>query len=78
MKKLIALLMALVMVLSMAACGAKTEAPAADEQAAAPADFKVGAIYINSKNDTAGYTLPTTMASPPPWASWAWTLRPSC
>ena len=47
MKKIIALLMALVMVLSMAACGAKDES----------ADFKVGAIYINSKNDTAGYTF---------------------
>ena len=56
MKKLIALLMALAMVLSMAACGAKTEAPAANEQNTA-ADFKVGAIYINSKNDTAGYTF---------------------
>ena len=48
MKKLIALLLAVVMVLALAACG-KTEAPA-DE-------FKVGAIYINSKNDTAGYTF---------------------
>ena len=49
MKKLIALLMAMVMVLSLAACGGSSE-PAADE-------FKVGAIYINSKNDTAGYTF---------------------
>ena len=70
MKKLIALLLAVMMVLSMAACG-KTEAPAADEEnneattgnvenndaVTAPADFKVGAIYINSKNDTAGYTF---------------------
>ena len=38
MKKLIALLLALVMVLSLAACGGKTEAPAADAPAAdAPA-----------------------------------------
>ena len=67
MKKFIALLLAMAMVLSMAACGAtaeepKAEAPAADAPAAeAPvaeaADFKVGAIYINSKNDTAGYTF---------------------
>ena len=64
MKKIIALLMAMVMVLSLAACGASepaaTEAPAADAPAAeapAAADFKVGAIYINSKNDTAGYTF---------------------
>ena len=36
------------------------DAPAADAPAAeapAAADFKVGAIYINSKNDTAGYTF---------------------
>ncbi len=48
MKKFLALVMALVLVMSLAACagsnGAKT-------------DFKVGAIYINSKNDTAGYTF---------------------
>ena len=55
MKKFLALLLTLPMVMSMAACGgsaapAQTEAPAA-------ADFKVGAIYINSKNDTAGYTF---------------------
>jgi basic membrane protein A len=54
MKKIIALLMAVVMTLALAACGGsaapETEAPAA------AADFKVGAIYINSKNDTAGYT----------------------
>ena len=60
MKKIIALLMAAVMVLALAACGssepAATEAPKADAPAAA-ADFKVGAIYINSKNDTAGYTF---------------------
>ena len=60
MKKIIALLMAMVLVLGLAACGssapAATEAPAADAPAAA-ADFKVGAIYINSKNDTAGYTF---------------------
>ena len=69
MKKLIALLMALAMVASLAACGGNTaaeetkaaEAPAAEaevaETEAAAADFKVGAIYINSKNDTAGYTF---------------------
>jgi len=74
MKKILALIMAMVMVLSMAACGGNSaeetkaaEAPAdnaaeapADNAAEAPAaaaDFKVGAIYINSKNDTAGYTF---------------------
>ena len=34
MKKLIALLLALVMVLSLVACGSKTEEPAAEEPAA--------------------------------------------
>ena len=52
MKKFIAMLMALVLVLGLTACGGNAEAPAASD---APA-FKVGAIYINSKNDTAGYT----------------------
>ena len=56
MKKIIALLMALALVLGLAACGgnAATEAPEAGNEAPA---FKVGAIYINSKNDTAGYTF---------------------
>ena len=61
MKKILALLLALVMVLSLAAC---TPADNADESTPAAggetggdtAKFKVGAIYINSKNDTAGYT----------------------
>jgi len=55
MKKIIALLMAMVLVLGLAACGgndANTN-EAGNETAA----FKVGAIYINSKNDTAGYTF---------------------
>ena len=61
MKKFLALVLAMAMVLSMAACGssettAETEA-AAQAPAAEAADFKVGAIYINSKNDTAGYTF---------------------
>ena len=73
MKKIIALRMAMVLVLGLTACGnnaaapeaPEADAPAADAPAAdapaadAPAagDFKVGAIYINSKNDTAGYTF---------------------
>ena len=48
MKKILALALALVMILCLAACNT-------------PADntktLKVGAIYINSKNDTAGYTF---------------------
>ena len=53
MKKILALILAMVLVLSLAACGAN--APAETEAKAS--DFKVGAIYINSKNDTAGYTF---------------------
>jgi len=49
MKKLIALLLVVVMTLSLAACGAPANTQTDD--------FKVGAIYITSKNDTAGYTF---------------------
>ena len=56
MKKILALVLAMVLVLSLAACGSG-EKTAATEAAAEAADFKVGAIYINSKNDTAGYTF---------------------
>lgn len=72
MKKILSMVMAMAMVLSLAACGGG-EKPAASNAPADPAgsaaastpseapatdaaDFKVGAIYINSKNDTAGYT----------------------
>ena len=67
MKKLFALLLALVMVLGLAACAPANDAgdstpPAggdtAGEQTGADlSKLKVGAIYINSKNDTAGYTF---------------------
>lgn len=56
MKKILSILMALTMVvLCFAACG-KT-----DDETQAPVDsaaskFIVGAVYINSQNDTAGYT----------------------
>ena len=50
MKKIIALLLAAVLLLSLAACGAGSTAQTGGSK------FKVGAIYINSKNDTAGYT----------------------
>jgi hypothetical protein len=45
MKKFIALLLVALMIVPFAACESSDKA-----------DFKVGAIYINSKNDTAGYT----------------------
>ena len=56
MKKFLALIMALAMTLSLAACGdaGTTSGSASGEQTA---DLTVGAIYINSKNDTAGYTF---------------------
>ena len=69
MKKILAMVMAMAMVLSLAACGGgdkpSTSAGSAASGAASSgvastsdaADFKVGAIYINSKNDTAGYTF---------------------
>ena len=47
MKKIIALLLIMVMALSLVACTAN----------GGEDTFKVGAIYINSKNDTAGYTF---------------------
>ncbi|MEA4934444.1 MAG: BMP family ABC transporter substrate-binding protein [Lawsonibacter sp.] len=69
MKKILAMVMAMTMVLSLAACGrgSGSSAGAASGSGSASsagsasntsdtADFKVGAIYINSKNDTAGYT----------------------
>ncbi len=61
MKKFLALLLAMVMVLSLAACGGNTDngdtsGSTGDPSDTATGDLKVGAIYINSKNDTAGYT----------------------
>ena len=52
MKKILALVLAAVMLLCLAACdttNTPSNNPGTDT-------FKVGAIYINSKNDTAGYT----------------------
>ena len=65
MKKLLALLLAAVLVLGLVACGetqqSGNETPDAgntgNEGTTDVAAFKVGAIYINSKNDTAGYTF---------------------
>ena len=60
MKKFLALMMAMVMVLALVACGGEPAASgsgSASQSAQQPEEtFKVGAIYINSKNDTAGYT----------------------
>jgi len=58
MKKFLALVMAMAMTLSLVACGTagntSTSGSASQPEAA---ELKVGAIYINSKNDTAGYTF---------------------
>ena len=51
MKKLIAMLLALVMVLSLAACGAKTEAPAATEAAPAVTEAVAEAVEEVASND---------------------------
>ncbi len=55
MKKFIALFLAALMLVSLTACGGSgSDASGADGK---DDTFKVGAIYINSKNDTAGYTF---------------------
>ena len=56
MKKFLALVMAMAMTLSLAACGNAGTASTSGS-GAETADLTVGAIYINSKNDTAGYTF---------------------
>ena len=60
MKKLLCLLLALVMILGLAACAPAEQTPGNTEGGSTgktAADMKIGAIYINSKNDTAGYTF---------------------
>ena len=58
MKKIVALLLAFVMVFALCACGAKEEAPAAvEEEVAAPAEeaaapFKAGFIFLHDENST--------------------------
>ncbi len=55
MKKFFAFLLAALMLVSLVSCGETTDTSETNSDEA-PA-FKVGAIYINSKNDTAGYTF---------------------
>ena len=54
MKKIIALLLALVMVIGLVACGAKEEAaaPAATEGAQETSNFKAGFIFLHDENST--------------------------
>ena len=56
MKKILAFLLSMLMLVSIAACGS-TDTDTGSNGDTAKTDFKVGAIYINSKNDTAGYTF---------------------
>ena len=61
MKKILALSLAAAMALGLAACSGNTgstasENPQSSTSGTADSDFKVGAIYINKKSDTAGYT----------------------
>ena len=51
MKKILAIVLAVVMLFSLVACGGENAGNGDNT-----ADLKVGAIYITSKNDTAGYT----------------------
>ncbi len=53
MKKLMALLLAAMLVFGLVACNTDAD----EENTTTIKDFKVGAIYINSKSDTAGYTF---------------------
>ncbi len=61
-KRILAFVLALGMVLGLAACGSSDGGSGSvsgsgdGSTAADAADFKVGAIYINSRSDTAGYT----------------------
>ena len=57
MKKFIALFLAILTVLSICACGNGNSGTTNTGDDTKTADLKVGAIYINSKNDTAGYTF---------------------
>ena len=53
MRKILALLMALLFVIALTGCGRdQHEATIPDKS-----EFKIGAIYISSRNDTAGYTF---------------------
>ena len=59
MKKILALVLALAMALGLAACGSSGSGSGSGSQSGSQtsnSDFKVGAIYINKKSDTAGYT----------------------
>ena len=61
MKKIIALVLAAMMVLSLAACGAKTEAPAATQAPAAPAATEAPAAPAENTGagKTVGIAMPT-------------------
>ena len=60
MKRLLALVLVALTVLSIVGCagtGTNNGTTNTGDNGSAAADLKIGAIYINSKNDTAGYTF---------------------
>ncbi len=57
LKKVLAIVLAMMFVFSLAACSDKPANEGEGSTDANTSDIKVGAIYINSKNDTAGYTF---------------------
>jgi len=58
MKKILAFVLSMLMLVSMVACGGSgNKDDNGNTGDSGKTDFKVGAIYINSKNDTAGYTF---------------------
>ncbi|MBE6975377.1 MAG: BMP family ABC transporter substrate-binding protein [Ruminococcaceae bacterium] len=57
MKKILALLLVMVMILGLVACAPAKEANNGENGGENAPSLKIGAIYINSKSDTAGYTF---------------------
>ena len=54
MKKLIALVVSLVMLLAFAGCGSKNETTKKDSGKKSSSDFKIGVILVGDENE--GYT----------------------
>ena len=64
MKKIVSMFLAVMMIATLlVGCGGK-KTSGSD---AASSDFKVGAIYINSQSDTAGYTFANHQGNGQAW-----------